>query len=182
MPQLCSGRWGENLAASRWRQPDSSISTDRAEPWEMISRTAFPVPGLEMSGITSSRAGRHCSALLPARCSHVLWVGVHRWESGCVPPSQADPSISTGATKGEAEKRLSVQYTAGEECPDNVFFPTTRPPHLEELHNQAQQGLKSLQHQGRCPQPPGWPGDVAVGAASRPQLLAARAAWAARWG
>ncbi|XP_030360909.1 uncharacterized protein KIAA1522 homolog isoform X3 [Strigops habroptila] len=52
-----------------------------------------------------------------------------------------------GAAKGEAEKRLSVQYTAGEECPDNVFFPTTRPPHLEELHNQAQQGLKSLQHQ-----------------------------------
>ncbi|KAM9256211.1 NHS-like protein 3 [Cariama cristata] len=52
-----------------------------------------------------------------------------------------------GAAKGEAEKRLSVQYTAGEECPDNIFFPSTRPPHLEELHNQAQQGLKSLQHQ-----------------------------------
>ncbi|GAB0199421.1 hypothetical protein GRJ2_002407500 [Grus japonensis] len=52
-----------------------------------------------------------------------------------------------GAAKGDAEKRLSVQYTAGEECPDNVFFPSTRPPHLEELHNQAQQGLKSLQHQ-----------------------------------
>ncbi|XP_065553628.1 NHS-like protein 3 isoform X1 [Lathamus discolor] len=52
-----------------------------------------------------------------------------------------------GAAKGEAEKRLSVQYTAGEGCPDNVFFPTTRPPHLEELHNQAQEGLKSLQHQ-----------------------------------
>ncbi|XP_061336348.1 uncharacterized protein KIAA1522 homolog isoform X2 [Pezoporus flaviventris] len=52
-----------------------------------------------------------------------------------------------GAAKGEAEKRLSVQYTAGEGCPDNVFFPTTRPPHLEELHNQAQQGLKCLQHQ-----------------------------------
>ncbi|XP_053942332.1 uncharacterized protein KIAA1522 homolog isoform X2 [Cuculus canorus] len=52
-----------------------------------------------------------------------------------------------GAAKGETEKRLSVQYTAGEECPDNVFFPTTRPPHLEELHNQAQLGLKSLQHQ-----------------------------------
>ncbi|KAM6371136.1 NHS-like protein 3 isoform 2-T2 [Pluvialis apricaria] len=52
-----------------------------------------------------------------------------------------------GAAKGEAEKRLSVQYTPGEECLDNVFFPSTRPPHLEELHNQAQQGLKSLQHQ-----------------------------------
>ncbi|XP_027517141.1 uncharacterized protein KIAA1522 homolog isoform X1 [Corapipo altera] len=52
-----------------------------------------------------------------------------------------------GTAKGEGEKRLSVQYTAGEECPDNVFFPSTRPPHLEELHSQAQQGLKSLQHQ-----------------------------------
>ncbi|KAM6045316.1 NHS-like protein 3 isoform 2-T2 [Chlamydotis macqueenii] len=52
-----------------------------------------------------------------------------------------------GAAKGEAEKRLSVQYAAGEECPDNVFFPSTRPPHLEELHHQAQEGLKSLQHQ-----------------------------------
>ncbi|XP_009069167.1 PREDICTED: uncharacterized protein KIAA1522 homolog, partial [Acanthisitta chloris] len=30
---------------------------------------------------------------------------------------------------------------------DNVFFPSSRPPHLEELHNQAQQGLKSLQYQ-----------------------------------
>ncbi|KAI1231187.1 hypothetical protein IHE44_0008123 [Lamprotornis superbus] len=63
------------------------------------------------------------------------------------PPSPADPSVPAGAAKGEGEKRLSVQYTAGEECPDNVFFPSTRPPHLEELHNQAQQGLKSLQHQ-----------------------------------
>ncbi|OPJ71706.1 hypothetical protein AV530_019996 [Patagioenas fasciata monilis] len=52
-----------------------------------------------------------------------------------------------GTAKGDTEKRLSVQYTAGEECPDNVFFPSTRPPHLEELHNQAQEGLKSLQHQ-----------------------------------
>ncbi|XP_061336346.1 uncharacterized protein KIAA1522 homolog isoform X1 [Pezoporus flaviventris] len=59
-------------------------------------------------------------------------------------PGAAD---GRGAAKGEAEKRLSVQYTAGEGCPDNVFFPTTRPPHLEELHNQAQQGLKCLQHQ-----------------------------------
>lgn len=73
-------------------------------------------------------------------------------------PARADPSVSTGTAKGEAEKRLSVQYTPGEECPDNVFFPSTRPPHLEELHNQAQQGLKSLQHQGRCPHPRGGTG------------------------
>lgn len=51
-----------------------------------------------------------------------------------------------------------MQYKPGEECPDNVFFPSTRPPHLEELHNQAREGLKSLQHQGKgggsCP--PSW--------------------------
>ncbi|XP_075029390.1 NHS-like protein 3 [Calonectris borealis] len=70
--------------------------------------------------------------------------GRRRRRKGGSPPAGTE---GRGAAKGEAEKRLSVQYTAGEECPDNVFFPSTRPPHLEELHNQAQQGLKSLQHQ-----------------------------------
>ncbi|XP_033013450.1 uncharacterized protein KIAA1522 homolog isoform X1 [Lacerta agilis] len=52
-----------------------------------------------------------------------------------------------GAAKAETEKRLSVQYKARDERPDNVFFPSNRPPHLEELHIQAQAGLKSLQSQ-----------------------------------
>ncbi|XP_044281078.1 uncharacterized protein KIAA1522 homolog isoform X2 [Varanus komodoensis] len=52
-----------------------------------------------------------------------------------------------GAAKAEHEKRLSVQCKAGEEQPDNVFFPSSRPPHLEELHIQAQAGLRSLQSQ-----------------------------------
>lgn len=59
-----------------------------------------------------------------------------------------DPSAFAGAAKTENDRRLSVQYKPGDECPDNVFFPSTRPPHLEELHNQAREGLKSLQHQG----------------------------------
>lgn len=84
------------------------------------------------------------------------------------PPGPAEPSVPAGAAKGEGDKRLSVQYTAGEECPDNVFFPSTRPPHLEELHNQAQQGLKSLQHQGRCSRPQGGLGDTAGGLSPAP--------------
>ncbi|XP_015263539.1 PREDICTED: uncharacterized protein KIAA1522 homolog [Gekko japonicus] len=52
-----------------------------------------------------------------------------------------------GAAKSDNDKRLSVQYKAGEVKPDNVFFPCNRPPHLEELHFQAQAGLKSLQNQ-----------------------------------
>ncbi|TFK13364.1 protein MIS12-like protein [Platysternon megacephalum] len=55
--------------------------------------------------------------------------------------------LKTGSAKAENNKRLNVRYKAGEERPDNVFFPSSRPPHLEELHNQAQAGLKSLQHQ-----------------------------------
>ncbi|XP_077193483.1 NHS-like protein 3 isoform X2 [Paroedura picta] len=55
--------------------------------------------------------------------------------------------LKTGAAKSDNNKRLSVQYKAGEEQPDNVFFPCNRPPHLEELHIQAQAGLKSLQNQ-----------------------------------
>ncbi|XP_062450331.1 uncharacterized protein KIAA1522 homolog isoform X2 [Rhea pennata] len=56
--------------------------------------------------------------------------------------------LRAGAAKPDTDKRLSAQYAAADECPDNVFFPSTpRPPHLEELHSQAQAGLKSLQHQ-----------------------------------
>nr|XP_060641700.1 uncharacterized protein KIAA1522 homolog [Anolis sagrei ordinatus] len=51
------------------------------------------------------------------------------------------------AAKAENERRLSVQYKAGEEQPDNVFFPSSRTPHLEQLHYQAQAGLRSLQDQ-----------------------------------
>uniref|UniRef100_A0A8C8RJW7 KIAA1522 n=1 Tax=Pelusios castaneus TaxID=367368 RepID=A0A8C8RJW7_9SAUR len=52
-----------------------------------------------------------------------------------------------GSAKAENDKRLSVQYKVGAERPDNVFCPSSRPAHLEELHSQAQEGLKSLQHQ-----------------------------------
>ncbi|XP_039184364.1 uncharacterized protein KIAA1522 homolog isoform X3 [Crotalus tigris] len=54
----------------------------------------------------------------------------------------------TGAAAQAAneEKRLNVQCKAVGDQPDNVFFPSSRPKHLEELHIQAQAGLKSLQN------------------------------------
>ncbi|XP_067167740.1 NHS-like protein 3 isoform X2 [Apteryx mantelli] len=55
--------------------------------------------------------------------------------------------LRAGAAKPDGDKRLSAPCAAADECPDNVFFPSARPPHLEELHSQAQAGLKSLQHQ-----------------------------------
>ncbi|XP_072741399.1 NHS-like protein 3 isoform X1 [Ciconia boyciana] len=99
-----------------------------------------PVPALAWH--TGSAAPRGLRAGI-----RVLWGLCTRLRLSFPRLCSSQPAWAWGAAKGEAEKRLSVQYTAGEECPDNVFFPSTRPPHLEELHNQAQQGLKSLQHQ-----------------------------------
>ncbi|XP_032084058.1 uncharacterized protein KIAA1522 homolog isoform X1 [Thamnophis elegans] len=68
------------------------------------------------------------------------------------PPAEGKKREERRQGKGAAakaeneEKRLSVQYKAVEDQPDNVFFPSSRPPHLEELHVQAQAGLKSLQN------------------------------------
>nr|XP_008271972.2 LOW QUALITY PROTEIN: uncharacterized protein KIAA1522 homolog [Oryctolagus cuniculus] len=57
-----------------------------------------------------------------------------------------------GSAKAESDKHQSVGPGQGpgsavDEHQDNVFFPSGRPPHLEELHTQAQEGLRSLQHQ-----------------------------------
>ncbi|XP_042638187.1 uncharacterized protein KIAA1522 homolog, partial [Orycteropus afer afer] len=57
-----------------------------------------------------------------------------------------------GSAKAESDKHLSTGPSQGpgsvvNEHQDNVFFPSGRPPHLEELHTQAQEGLRSLQHQ-----------------------------------
>ncbi|XP_021492705.1 uncharacterized protein KIAA1522 homolog isoform X3 [Meriones unguiculatus] len=59
-----------------------------------------------------------------------------------------------GPAKAESDKRQSAGPSqgpgpVGEEPQDNVFFPSGRPPHLEELHTQAQEGLRSLQYQER---------------------------------
>ncbi|XP_056651274.1 uncharacterized protein KIAA1522 homolog isoform X2 [Monodelphis domestica] len=47
----------------------------------------------------------------------------------------------TGSSKADNKQPPSDGHQ------DNVFFPSSRPPHLEELHFQAQEGLRSLQHQ-----------------------------------
>uniref|UniRef100_A0A8D0WA57 NHS like 3 n=1 Tax=Sus scrofa TaxID=9823 RepID=A0A8D0WA57_PIG len=74
---------------------------------------------------------------------------VTRWEKKAHCRSQV-----SGSAKAESDKRLSAGPSQGpgsvvDEHQDNVFFPSGRPPHLEELHTQAQEGLRSLQHQER---------------------------------
>lgn len=83
-----------------------------------------------------------------------LGTGGVLWWSLCIPrPHFSSSSVPLGSAKAESDKRLSVGSGQGpgsvlDEHQDNVFFPSGRPPHLEELHTQAQEGLRSLQHQG----------------------------------
>lgn len=89
------------------------------------------------------------------RSGHCLYVQVpvHRRGPHAFGPHFPSSSIPLGSAKAESDKRLSAGPSQGpgsvvDEHQDNVFFPSGRPPHLEELHTQAQEGLRSLQHQG----------------------------------
>lgn len=84
---------------------------------------------------------------------------VHPQDPDALRPHFSSSSVPLGSAKAESDKRLSVGPGQGpgslvDEHQDNVFFPSGRPPHLEELHTQAQEGLRSLQHQGTF-SPPG---------------------------
>nr|XP_055075943.1 uncharacterized protein KIAA1522 homolog isoform X2 [Misgurnus anguillicaudatus] len=49
--------------------------------------------------------------------------------------------------KQDDQKKLSVHYTASQHHQDNVFIEGCRPQYLEDLHTEAQEGLKILQQE-----------------------------------
>uniref|UniRef100_A0A3Q2Q204 NHS like 3 n=1 Tax=Fundulus heteroclitus TaxID=8078 RepID=A0A3Q2Q204_FUNHE len=56
----------------------------------------------------------------------------------------------TAGPKGnEEQKRLTVHYTASQHYQENVFIEGSRPQYLEDLHSEAQEGLKILQQEGQ---------------------------------
>lgn len=76
------------------------------------------------------------------------------WESSAPTTGLTSFSIPSGSAKAESDNRQGPgpsqgPGSVGDEHQDNIFFPSGRPPHLEELHTQAQEGLRSLQHQGK---------------------------------
>lgn len=102
---------------------------------------------------------RHCGYFWGLCVVLGLRVGpVHHQDPVALKPHFSSSSIPLGSAKAESDKRLSGGPGQGsgsvvEEHQDNVFFPSGRPPHLEELHTQAQEGLRSLQQQGNLPRP-----------------------------
>ncbi|XP_039595460.1 uncharacterized protein KIAA1522 homolog isoform X2 [Polypterus senegalus] len=55
--------------------------------------------------------------------------------------------VKAANPKPDDESQLTVHYTAGQSYQENVFIPGNRPQYLENLHSEAQEGLKSLQQQ-----------------------------------
>lgn len=56
--------------------------------------------------------------------------------------------IAAGLKGTEEQKRLAVHYTASQHHQENVFIEASRPQYLEDLHTEAQEGLKILQQEG----------------------------------
>ncbi|XP_076005872.1 NHS-like protein 3 isoform X2 [Genypterus blacodes] len=56
--------------------------------------------------------------------------------------------LKTAGPKGhEDQKRLTVHYTTSQHYQENVFIEGSRPQYLEDLHTEAQEGLKILQQE-----------------------------------
>uniref|UniRef100_A0A8C5LZM3 NHS like 3 n=1 Tax=Leptobrachium leishanense TaxID=445787 RepID=A0A8C5LZM3_9ANUR len=62
---------------------------------------------------------------------------------GTPEPKKKKPEVKAGDTKPDGDPQ--PMPSSEEELQDYVFFPAGRTPVLEEIHNQAQEGLKSLQ-------------------------------------
>ncbi|XP_058853355.1 uncharacterized protein KIAA1522-like isoform X2 [Acipenser ruthenus] len=63
------------------------------------------------------------------------------WNFGC------NGKIKTAISKPDDDSQLTVHYKAVQHYQENVFLPGNRPQYLEDLHSEAQEGLKSLQQQ-----------------------------------
>ncbi|XP_044027265.1 uncharacterized protein KIAA1522 homolog isoform X2 [Siniperca chuatsi] len=57
-----------------------------------------------------------------------------------------DPA-KAGPKGNEDQKRLTVHYTTSQHYQENVFIEGSRPQYLEDLHTEAQEGLKILQQE-----------------------------------
>ncbi|KAM4549609.1 NHS-like protein 3 isoform 2-T2 [Fundulus diaphanus] len=58
-----------------------------------------------------------------------------------------DKPKPAGPKGNEDQKRLTVHYTASQHYQENVFIEGSRPQYLEDLHTEAQEGLKILQRE-----------------------------------
>ncbi|XP_068603235.1 NHS-like protein 3 [Brachionichthys hirsutus] len=115
---------------------------------DIIAREARAQRGQRKPG---SSLGQAFSWLKGSRKKKSARNGLSRSRSGVMDEKsglQNHEPTKAGLKGTENEKRLAVHYTTSEHYQENVFIEGSRPQYLEDLHTEAQEGLKILQQEG----------------------------------
>ncbi|XP_053348733.1 uncharacterized protein KIAA1522 homolog isoform X1 [Clarias gariepinus] len=113
----------------------NKISKSRKKRGSSLSRTFSWFKGSKPKRIVSngqSRSGRLGS-----------WTG----ERPFIRQDAENHDVSKAGQKQEEQTKLTVHYTASQHFQENVFIKGSRPKYLEDLHTEAQEGLKILQQE-----------------------------------
>ncbi|XP_030644341.1 NHS-like protein 3 [Chanos chanos] len=73
--------------------------------------------------------------------------GVRPAESSISKQVQPNQEPSKAGTKQDEQRKLTVHYSASSHYQENVFIEGSRPQYLEDLHTEAQEGLRILQQE-----------------------------------
>ncbi|XP_026156063.1 NHS-like protein 3 isoform X2 [Mastacembelus armatus] len=116
---------------------------------EILAREARIQRGQRKPG---SSLGQAFSWLKGSRRKKSISNGLNRAGAGAgmtnaklAPQNQAP--AKAGPKGNEDQKKLAVHYTASQHYQENVFIEGSRPQYLEDLHTEAQEGLKILQQE-----------------------------------
>lgn len=114
---------------------------------EILAREARAQRGQRKPG---SSLGQAFSWLKGSRRKKNIGNGLNRTGAGVTDAKlglQNHEPAKAGPKGNEDQKRLAVHYTASQHYQENVFIEGSRPQYLEDLHTEAQEGLKILQQE-----------------------------------
>ncbi|XP_051246414.1 uncharacterized protein KIAA1522 homolog isoform X2 [Dicentrarchus labrax] len=114
---------------------------------EVLAREARVQRGQKKPGST---LGQAFSWLKGSRKKKNIANGLNRTGIGVTDAKlglQNHEPAKAGPKGNEDQKRLTVHYTTSRHYQDNVFIEGSRPQYLEDLHTEAQEGLKILQQE-----------------------------------
>ncbi|XP_041810894.1 uncharacterized protein KIAA1522 homolog isoform X2 [Chelmon rostratus] len=114
---------------------------------EILAREARAQRGQKKPG---SSLGQAFSWLKVSRKKKSITNGLSRTGAGVTVAKvglQNHEPAKAGPKGNEDQKRLAVHYTTSQHYQENVFIEGSRPQYLEDLHTEAQEGLKILQQE-----------------------------------
>lgn len=114
---------------------------------EILAREARAQRGQRKPG---SSLGQAFSWLKGSRKKKSIGNGLNRTGTGVTDAKLGHQNLDpakAGPKGNEDQKRLTVHYTVSQHYQENVFIEGSRPQYLEDLHTEAQEGLKILQQE-----------------------------------